>query len=290
MAEGCRRLSSLREIADRFDVCILDVWGTVYDGGIAAFPGVVTLLARLRAMGKAVVFLSNAPQRSAVVAARLERIGIGPELHAAIVTSGGETRRALAAGVAPAMAPFTGPVYQIGPDRFPGILPHGRFRTVTTIAEANWILNAGPNHAADSLDGHDPVLRQAAAAGLPMLCANPDRMVLQGAMPQICAGALAERYRALGGSVHAVGKPHRAVYDRCRALFPDFDATRFLMVGDNLETDIRGADNAGIASVLIASGVHALVDDRGGVDAVRLAVCEAAAGVAATYCMARLTW
>ncbi len=38
------------------------------------------------------------------------------------------------------------------------------------------------------------------------------------------------------------------------------------MIGDNLETDILGANNFGIHSMLIASGVHELVNpNKGGI-------------------------
>ena len=71
--------SALAAIADRYDGFVFDVWGTLYDGG-AAYPQAVAVLQRLAAAGKAVVVLSNSPRPAAVVAGRLD--GIGIPLHA----------------------------------------------------------------------------------------------------------------------------------------------------------------------------------------------------------------
>ncbi|MEJ0010291.1 MAG: HAD hydrolase-like protein [Alphaproteobacteria bacterium] len=49
-----------------------------------------------------------------------------------------------------------------------------------------------------------------------------------------------------------VGKPYPAVYATCRALLGD---GKLLAVGDNPATDIRGANAAGIDSLLIGGGI-----------------------------------
>ena len=56
------------------------------------------------------------------------------------------------------------------------------------------------------------------AAGLPMVCANPDLEVIRGGARVICAGALALHYAALGGRVLWVGKPDPEVYRPVLAL------------------------------------------------------------------------
>lgn len=45
-----------------------------------------------------------------------------------------------------------------------------------------------------------------------------------------------------------VNKPSKAFFDRCFAQIPDFDPRQTLMVGDSLSSDIRGGNNAGIAT------------------------------------------
>ena len=90
-----------------------------------------------------------------------------------------------------------------------------------------------------------------------MICANPDLVVHHGGRVAICAGTLAQRYEVLGGTVRWHGKPFPSVYQTCFALLGIADRSRILAIGDSLRTDIAGAEGAGIASLLIAGGVHA---------------------------------
>jgi ribonucleotide monophosphatase NagD (HAD superfamily) len=82
-------------------------------------------------------------------------------------------------------------------------------------------------------------------------------VVMHGGRPALCAGAIAERYEAMGGRVRWHGKPHRSVYDCVLGLLGVADRGRILAIGDSLRTDIAGADAAGIPSLFIAgSGIH----------------------------------
>ncbi|QYU66576.1 hypothetical protein J4558_16545 [Leptolyngbya sp. 15MV] len=68
-------LDGIATLADRYDGFILDLWGVVHDGR-APYPGVAEALGALKARGKRVVFLSNAPRRSHVVEALLTGMGL----------------------------------------------------------------------------------------------------------------------------------------------------------------------------------------------------------------------
>jgi ribonucleotide monophosphatase NagD (HAD superfamily) len=90
-----------------------------------------------------------------------------------------------------------------------------------------------------------------------MVCANPDLVVIQQGHRSICAGAVAERYEALGGRVRWHGKPFASVYHTCFGLLGIAEKSRILAVGDSLRTDIAGAAGAGIDSLLVTGGIHA---------------------------------
>jgi ribonucleotide monophosphatase NagD (HAD superfamily) len=89
-----------------------------------------------------------------------------------------------------------------------------------------------------------------------MVCANPDLVVIHEGRAAICAGALAQRYEALGGRVRWHGKPYPSVYRTCFAALGISERRRILAVGDSLRTDIAGAAAAGIDSVLVTGGIH----------------------------------
>ncbi len=72
----------------------------------------------------------------------------------------------------------------------------------------------------------------------------------------IVPGALARRYRELGGDVRSHGKPDDAFVARGCALLGLAAAARIAVVGDNLDMDILGAQAAGRDSVFIAGGLH----------------------------------
>ena len=64
-----------------------------------------------------------------------------------------------------------------------------------------------------------------------------------------------------------------------------------IMIGDNLETDILGANNFGIHSTLIASGVHELVDlNKGTILHGELIELQKVFKVEANYVMSLLRW
>src|SRR5205085_1473463 len=146
--------------------------------------------------------------------------------------------------------------------------------------EADFILNTGPGGWEDTIEDYAPVLQTAQERDLPMVCANPDLVVIHNGRPALCAGALAEQYQAIGGRVRWHGKPHPSVYDSCTELLGIADRRRLLAIGDSLRTDIAGAANAGIDSLLIAGGVHAaefVIDGRLDLDRVAEAIRESGA-------------
>ena len=83
------------------------------------------------------------------------------------------------------------------------------------------------------------------------ICTNPDLIVHRGNIEELCAGSVAKTFETLGGKVIYYGKPHKEIYKMC------FDqGEKVLAIGDNLRTDIKGANNLNIDSLFIYNGVH----------------------------------
>ena len=55
----------------------------------------------------------------------------------------------------------------------------------------------------------------------------------------------------MGGEVIYYGKPYKEIYKMCFK-----NQRRVLAIGDNLRTDIKGANNLKIDSIFILDGVH----------------------------------
>jgi ribonucleotide monophosphatase NagD (HAD superfamily) len=125
-----------------------------------------------------------------------------------------------------------------------------------------------------------------------MICSNPDIVVERGHRLVWCAGALAERYRELGGQTLIIGKPFPAIYEAALAgIHPAQPKSRVLALGDGLRTDVRGAVENGIDVVFITGGIHAAdFGDRFAPDREKVAGRLAADGLAARAVMAQLVW
>ena len=103
------------------------------------------------------------------------------------------------------------------------------------------------------------LLEDAAARGVPMLCANPDQKTIDvdGKTPLYMPGTMADAYRAMGGEVVLYGKPGVSHFATALRAAGVDDAGRALMVGDSLHHDILGAAAAGLDSLFVVeTGVH----------------------------------
>jgi ribonucleotide monophosphatase NagD (HAD superfamily) len=127
---------------------------------------------------------------------------------------------------------------------------------VTDVAQAEFLFALSIDAPHQSVRGWEPVLIRAAARGLPMVCGNPDLAQVTPAGTLLEAtGLLAVRYAELGGTVRAHGKPSPRIYETClrRLTCP---RERIVAVGDSLPHDVLGARGVGLASILVACGVH----------------------------------
>lgn len=255
-------ISGLSDVVDRYDGYIIDLWGTVHNG-IAPFEGVITCLDMLKKRGKKVVLLSNAPRPAHSVVTQLEVMGISRTLYHTLLTSGEETCRYFKEGIEPWFKKLGQRVLPIGGTHDLVLYEELSLQRVTAVDEANFIVCTGPDLERGSLtlDPYLPQLCTALDHGLPMICANPDKVVVKGGQRLICAGAMAAFYEDHGGDVFWIGKPYRAVYNRVLDLLA-LPKERILAIGDSLETDIKGAASSGLASVWVLSGVDQMTQEE----------------------------
>jgi HAD superfamily hydrolase (TIGR01459 family) len=249
-------IAGLRELAPRYDGFILDLWGVIHDG-VAPIPGAIDCLRSLIDRGKRIVLLSNAPRRADDVVRRITEVGVPSGLYHHVMSSGEEAWQHLKRRDDPFYAALGRQCLHIGSERDLEIREGLDLEYVDGAEEGQFILNTGPAGWEDRIEDYEPLLRKAISLDLPMVCANPDLVVMRGTTLHLCAGALAKWYEEAGGRVRWHGKPFRSVYDSCLRLLDVADRSRILAVGDSLRTDIAGAAGAGIDSLLIAGGIHA---------------------------------
>ncbi len=149
----------------------------------------------------------------------------------------------------------------------------------------------------DKLEDYGPIMEAAAKRRIPMICANPDRVVQRGDKIIFCAGSLADMYEAMGGPVIMAGKPYAPIYDLCYQAVAELtgkpvDKARVLAIGDGLPTDVLGANAQGLDLLFIAAGIHAehAKGADGEIDALKLAELLVLEKAQARYVSPRLAW
>ncbi|KRA61505.1 HAD family hydrolase [Caulobacter sp. Root655] len=281
--------AGLSALADRYDVLLCDVWGVIHNG-VASFPEACQALVEWRAHHGPVILISNSPRPSADVVAQLDALGVPRAAWSAFVTSGDATRTLLAQ-----RAP--GPVWTVGPDR-DAVLYEGLGLAFSGPEDAAFISVTGLfNDEAEGPEDYRERLATAAERGLALVCANPDRVVQRGDRLIYCGGALADLYEGLGGQVLMAGKPYAPIYDLALAEAEALkggpvDRSRVLCIGDGVITDVKGAQDQGLACLFIAKGIHgeAALGPDGKLDPAKVEGLLAAESVGATHAMGDLVW
>ncbi len=249
------RLVSLAELSDRFDGAILDQWGVLHDGAKAP-AGAIDAVASMAAAGKRLVVLSNSARLGSDAHGRLIALGYDPALFAGVVTSGETVRDMLRDRRDPQFAALGRSVLLIARDET--LIEGSGYRVAHGVESADFVLLGSSTSPEKSLAAdYAEALKRAAARGLPLVCANPDRVGVAATGLIEGPGTLAAFYENLGGVVRYVGKPHPEVYRRAAALLGGLPMDRIIAVGDSLEHDIAGGNRAGCLTAFVEAGIHA---------------------------------
>jgi len=250
-----RLIDGLSDIQVKYQGFLIDAWGVLHDGA-NLYPHALDCLENLCSQGKKLIILSNAARRVRDMEEELRGHNILPEHYHAVLSSGELTWQSIRAAQKASLF-FGHRGYYLGPERSRSLIKGLEVDWVDNFANADFILNTGaPKGNPLTTADLEPLLKEASELNLPMICANPDQIAIRGGHPGICAGALAQRYRELGGKqIQYHGKPYVPIYSEAMSLL-ELPASEVLTIGDAFETDIHGGQNAGLDTCLIASGIH----------------------------------
>jgi HAD superfamily hydrolase (TIGR01459 family) len=242
----------MRDLSDRYPVWLCDVWGVIHDG-VASFPQALSALTRHRQNSGIVILLTNAPRPREDVVRQLAGLGVSEAAYDLVITSGDVSREHVNRHAG-------GKIYHLGPSRDLGLL-RGLAVDRGELDDAEAVVCTGLfDDTTETPDDYAGLLTRMRGRDLEMICANPDKRVRRGSTMVYCAGAIAERYEAMGGRVVMAGKPFLPMYElalseAAQVLGRVPEKSRMLAIGDGPETDIAGAASFGIDAVLIAHGV-----------------------------------
>jgi glycerol 3-phosphatase-2 len=233
------------ELISTFDALLADLDGVVY-AGPHAIPGAVESLRRLAGIGVGLGYVTNNASRTpAQVAQHLRELGAPAEDHQ--VVSSSQAAAALLASRLPAGAAvlITGSAALAHEIELVGLVPvrSAGERPIAVVqgfspeigwkdlAEASYVIAGGALWVATNTDMSIPQARGIA----------PGNGTLVAAVAA-----------ATGRTPLVAGKPEAPLF---HAAAKRLAADRPLVVGDRLDTDILGGNNAGFATVAVLTGV-----------------------------------
>jgi len=246
----------LRSIIDRYDIFYIDLWGVVHNGIVLHAKAIGTLI-EINKAKKDYVLLTNAPRPNETVKVFLEKMGMDKEIREKVYTSG-------EAALSYLKKNYLGKkFYHLGPPRdFDLFLDFKKNKTIN-INESTYLLCTGLSEAhQENLNYYKDLLKN--HTGKKMICTNPDLIVDRGKKRELCAGSVALVFEKIGGEVIYFGKPFPEVYNRSI----DNKNKKILSIGDNLNTDIKGANFLNYDSLLISNGVHKDEIEKEGIEKV----------------------
>ena len=237
-------LIGLKSIADNYDLFYIDLWGVIHNG-VKLHEKAITVLKEISKKNKSFVLLTNAPRPNETVKNFLEKMGMGKDLREHVFTSGEAALGYLKKNL------LSKKFYHIGPPRDFDLFNLFENNKCENIKESEYLLCTG---LFDDFDKDLTYYKDLFANHLnkKMICTNPDLIVDRGNTRELCAGSVAMVFEKMGGQVVYFGKPHPEVYNQST----NNNNKKILAIGDNLNTDIRGANLLNYDCLLISNGIH----------------------------------
>ena len=234
----------LKSIVDQYDLFFIDLWGVIHNG-IEIHQDSINVLEKLLKINKEFVLLTNAPRPNSNVADFLNRMGLEEKFFTKVYTSGEAALDYLKTNFK------NKNFFHIGPERDFGLFNTFIKNKIEKINEAEYLLCTG------LFDEHDEELSfyknfLKKSVDKTMICTNPDLVVDRGNNRELCAGSVAKIFEEIGGRVEYFGKPYPKVYNQSA----NIKNKKVFCIGDNLNTDIKGANNQKFDNLLITNGIH----------------------------------
>ena len=246
----------LSSIVDNYQLFYVDLWGVVHNG-VILHNQAIKVLREISKKKKDYVLLTNAPRPNKTVKFFLEKLGMEKEMRDHVFTSGEAALLYLEKNLVDKI------FFHVGPPRDFDLFKDFKKNKSDNIDKSEYILCTG------LFDSHDQDLKYyknlfEKNIKKKMICTNPDLIVDRGNVREFCAGSVAMVFEKMGGEVVYFGKPYPEVYNQST----NNKNKKILSIGDNLNTDIKGANLLNYDSLLITNGIHKKEIEEKGIEKV----------------------
>ena len=248
--------NGLRSIVDNYDNFYIDLWGVVHNG-ITLHKKAIKTLEEISRAKKNYVLLTNAPRPSKTVKSFLAKMGMKKEIREKVYSSGEAALNYLKKNY------FNKNFYHIGPPRDFDLFLNFEKNKCKDIEKSSYLLCTGLFEEYDEDLNHYKELFKS-HTNKKMICTNPDLIVDRGSKRELCAGSVALIFEKLGGEVVYFGKPFPEVYNQSM----NNKGKKVLSIGDNLNTDIKGANLLNFDSLIISNGIHKNEIEKEGIEVI----------------------
>ncbi len=237
-------IEGLSSIADNYQLFYVDLWGVVHNG-VKLHLEAIKALKEINKKRKDYILLTNAPRPNHAVKSFLEKLGMEKEIRDHVFTSGEAALIYLKKNLIDKI------FFHVGPPRDFDLFKDFEKKKLDNIEKSEYILCTGlfDDHNED-LNYYKNLFEKNIKKK--MICTNPDLIVDRGNTREFCAGSVAMVFEKMGGEVVYFGKPYPEVYNQST----DNKNKKILSIGDNLNTDIKGANLLNYDSLIISNGIH----------------------------------
>lgn len=254
MIKMIKPVVNISKVIEPFEAVVVGLFGVLYDGKNFRSEAIEALKS-LKRSGRKIILLSNTSLRVQQVVRLLNDNKIPVMVFDAIVTAGELLHYKLKAKTD--MFKGLGLTYvNIGGAQGLGVFSGLDYLPVDDLGRADFMFIGSCKTPTDLVENYLPVLEHAASLNMPLVCAGNDTSSYMNGEISLAPGAVAEQYAVLGGRIITVGKPDVRVMEYALECLEGIDRSKVLLVGDNLATDIKGANLSKISSALTTKAVH----------------------------------
>lgn len=254
MIKMIKPIVNISKVIEPYNTVIVGFNGVLTDGSVIK-PETVEALIGMKKAGKHIVLLSNTAWRVARLVTYLHQNKVPLAVFDSIVTAGEILHYKFKARQGDFAAIGTA-YYKIGANPDMGVFSCLDYQPVENLNRADFIYMTEAARQTDVIEDYLPTLEHAASLGIPLVCAGNDTSSYKNGEICLAPGAIAEQYAVLGGKIITVGKPDAKVIAYALDGIPDVKKESVIVIGDNIATDIKGANLLGVAAILISKGVH----------------------------------
>lgn len=241
----------LHSILQNYTTYIVDLWGVIHDDQ-GCLPLADTIIRVVNDLGGQLIFITNSPERSALIGTRLQQLHCDLPISAEVISAGEVLHKDLQTKEEFLGKSFFIIDYDDNKAFFSGL----SVSLVDNVAQADFILVRSIHPDVMLLNQYASFLKEGIHKNIPLIIVNCDMVVALSNGIAARPGLLIPFYQQQKGKIILYGKPYPQIYKLAMQGKQPQKNQRVLCIGDSIYTDILGANLSGFDSLLLQRNDH----------------------------------